>query len=126
MDGRRRRVIALTTIGILMAATMVAGGWWVGQRGEQQPAGSGITTAPSTSPPATVTNPPATGGPTPTTLAGTGIWQRLPAAPLPAGPSYYYAGVWTGSELLINGPVYNDPAGIPKGRSAAYNPATRT
>jgi hypothetical protein len=120
MNERRRRVVALTTIGILVAATMVAAGWWLGQRGDEQPAASGVTTAPSTSPPAT-------GGPTQTTTIPqitVGTWKRLPAAPVPAG-LYEYSGVWSGRELLLYG-VVHPSKGAPYGAGAAYNPATNT
>jgi len=50
-------------------------------------------------------------------------WQRLPAAPVPPGD---YAGVWTGSDLLVAGVVVDHRGDVPKGRSvlAAYHPAT--
>jgi hypothetical protein len=123
MNERRRRVVALTTIGILAAATMVACGWWLGQRGDDQPAASGVTTVPSTSP--RVTSPPATGGPTPTTTTQkVGTWQRLPAAPIPTA-TYEFDRVSTGRELLLNGAVHDGKGGL-RAAGAAYNPATRT
>ncbi len=128
MNGHTRRAVALTTTGILLAATMVAGGWWLGQRGERRQAPPGVTTAAPTTPPAAATSPTAGGGPTQTTRQlATGTWQRLPAAPLP-GQSSGYAGVWTGTELLVTGPAFSVQAGIPRGRNvgAAYNPASRT
>jgi hypothetical protein len=36
MNGHRRRVIALTTAGILVATLPVGGGWWLGQRDQRQ------------------------------------------------------------------------------------------
>jgi len=38
MNGHPRRVIALTVVGILVMAGLVGGGWWLGQRGDRQPA----------------------------------------------------------------------------------------
>jgi hypothetical protein len=127
MNERRRRVVALTAIGILVAATMVGGGWWLGQRGDEQPAASGVTTIL----PASVTSPPATGGPTQTTTIpqiAVGTWRRLPAAPIPTGPSYLQAGAWTGKEFLITGLVFEFKEGVLTARKfgAAYNPATRS
>ena len=59
--------------------------------------------------------------PTPRRHAGT--WQRLPAAPVPPGD---YAGVWTGSDLLVAGVVFDHRGDAPRGRSVlgAYHPAT--
>lgn len=120
MNGQRRRVIALTTAGILVAALVAGGGWWLGQRDRGGAIAVGVTSAPTTSPHAATTNPPATPtGPTPTSPAPVGSWQRLPTAPIPAG-LHQFAGVWTGSELLIYG------AGQARGVGAAYNPATNT
>jgi N-acetylneuraminic acid mutarotase len=120
MNRRPRRVIALTVVGILMAGLAAGGGWWLGQRGDRQPAAAGVTTAPPTSPPATATTAPAT----PTSRARVGTWQRLPAAPIPAG-SDEFSGVWTGRELLLYGAVH-DPVQRPRAAGAAYNPATNT
>ena len=121
MNRHRQRVIGLIMIGILTAGALVGGGWWLGQRSQTQSAASGVTTAPSASPPATDTTTPAT----PTSPANAGTWQRLPAAPIPGGP---YAGVWTGTELLLHAPYFDYRNGSYIGRSvgAAYNPATHT
>jgi hypothetical protein len=56
------------------------------------------------------------------------VWQRLAAAPIPADPAGSYAGVWTGTELLVHAVVFDHRGGNLKGRSvaAAYNPATRS
>jgi hypothetical protein len=58
MDRHLGRIIALTIVGILVAASLVAGGWWLAQRGDNAPAASG---APAATTPATVApTPPAT------------------------------------------------------------------
>ena len=120
MNGHRRRVIALTTAGILLAAGLVGGGWWLGQNEQGRPVASGGTSAPSVEPSGTPATPPApTTQPVPTTPAPVGTWRRLPTAPIPAG-GYEYNGVWTGRELLIVG------AASGKGAGMAYNPATNT
>ena len=122
MNGHPRRVIALTVVGILVMAGLVGGGWWLGQRGDRQPAAAGVTTAPPTSPPASATTAPAT----PTSRERVGTWQRLPATPLPA--SYAHTTVWTGTEMLLLGLVGAGPE--PGSRmayvGAAYNPSTGT
>jgi hypothetical protein len=123
MNGHRRRMIALTTAWIMAAALVAGGGWWLGQRDRRQPAAAGVTSAPPTNPPATATEPTATTQPTPTTPTGVGIWQRLPAAPIPAG-LYEFAGVWTGRELLVHGAVHD--RGRPHAAGAAYDPSTNT
>ena len=119
MNRRSRRALALTTVGILLVAGTIAGGVWLGQRGDRQP----VVTAPTVPPPTT----PQPIGPEPTTQptspAVAGTWQRLPAAPIPAG-GYEFAGVWTGRELLLHGAVHD--RGGPHAAGAAYNPATGT
>ena len=135
MKRHRRRVVALTATGILVAATLIGGGWWLGQRGPQRPAASSATTTPmatsptaTTSPPLATLRPPTTitpsPSPVPTAPLLAGTWRRLPAAPL-AGGLHQYASVWTGRELLVFGVVFDHQA---TGRSAgaAYNPVTRT
>jgi hypothetical protein len=119
MNRRSRRALALTTVGILLVAGTIAGGVWLGQRGDQQPA----VTAPTSPQPTTPqpTGPEPTTQPTSPTVAG--IWQRLPAAPIPAGV-YEFAGVWSGRELLIYGAVHD--RGGPHAAGAAYSPATGT
>jgi hypothetical protein len=121
MNRHRQRVIGLIMIGILTAGALVGGGWWLGQRSQTQSAASGVTTAPSAGPPAADTTTPAT----PTSPADAGTWQRLPAAPIPGGS---YAGVWTGTELLLHAPYFDHQNGSYIGRSvgAAYNPATHS
>lgn len=123
MNRHPRRVIALTVVGFLVLAGLAAGGgWWLGQRGDRQPAASGVTTAPPITQPATATTAPAT----PTSRERVGTWQRLPAAPLPT--SYAYTSVWTGTEMLLLGLVGAGPE--PGSRmayvGAAYNPSTGT
>ena len=119
MNRHPRRVIALTVVGILMAGLAAGGGWWLGQRGDRQPAASGVTTAPPITQPAPTTAPA-----TPTSRERVGTWQRLPATPIPNG-SYEFSGVWTGRELLLYGAVH-DPEQRPRAAGAAYNPATNT
>jgi hypothetical protein len=121
MSRRTQRVIGLTLIGILMTAGLVGGGWWLGQRGEGQPAASAVTTLP----PTTTTRPlPTTSSPTPTTGAPVGTWTRLPAAPIPKG-LYEYAGVWTGSRLLVwGGRILHDGDVTTPPRGVVYDPAT--
>jgi hypothetical protein len=114
MNGHRRRVIALTTAGVLLAAGLVGGGWWLGHGDQGRPAASGGTSAPTVNSPGTLAKPPA-----PTNPASAGTWRSLPSAPIPAG-GYDYDGVWTGRELLIVGAANGKAAG------AAYNPATGT
>jgi hypothetical protein len=59
----------------------------------------------------------------PTPRRQLGNWQRLPTAPIPAGD---YAGVWTGTDLLVHGVVFDHRGDIPRGRSmlAGYHPAS--
>ncbi len=122
MNGHPRRVIALTVVGILVMAGLAGGGWWLGQRGDRQPAASGVTTAPPTNPPASGTTIPAT----PTSRERVGTWQRLPAAPIPA--SYANTTVWTGTEMLLLGLVGAEPEYGSRMAyvGAAYNPSTNT
>jgi hypothetical protein len=121
MNRHQQRVIGLIMIGILVGGALVGGGWWLGQRSQPPSAASGVTIAPPTNPPASGTTTPAT----PTSPARVGIWQRLPAAPIPGGS---YAGLWTGTELLLHAPFFGYQNGSYIGRSvgAAYNPATRS
>src|SRR5690348_6449176 len=70
---------------------------------------------------------PSTAAPTPSTgtsssaPASAGSWRRLPTAPVPA--SAMYAGVWTGTDLLVFSPyVYPGEQNV----FAAYRPATNT
>lgn len=58
----------------------------------------------------------------PTGQAQAGSWQRLPAASIPGGSTY--AGVWTGSELLVHGPWFRFEHGKYVARSvgAPYQP----
>jgi N-acetylneuraminic acid mutarotase len=121
MNGQRRRVIALTTAGILVAGLLAGGGgWWLGQRDQARPAAVGVTSVPTTGPHNTTINPPSTPTqPTPTSPVRVGTWQRLPAAPIPTG-LYEFAGVWTGNELLLYGAAQG------RGVGAAYNPATNS
>jgi hypothetical protein len=130
MNSHQRRVIALVLVGILVAAGLVGGGWWLGQQGERQPAAAGVTTAPpsgsTTTPTAPDGSPTAPTAPpeTPTTPAPAGTWQRLPVAP--SLPSSWPEAVWTGREMLLLGLTGAGPetgsrmayAGI------AYQPAT--
>jgi hypothetical protein len=87
MNRHSRRALALTTVGILLVAGTIAGGVWLGQHGDRQPAVGAPTSPQPTTPQPT--------GPEPTTqltsptVAGT--WQRLPAAPIPSG-TYESAG----------------------------------
>jgi hypothetical protein len=119
MNGQRRRVIALTTAGVLLAAGLVGGGWWLGHDDQGRRVVSGGTSAPSVEPSGTLPKPLApTTEPVPAP-APAGTWRRLPAAPVPAG-GYDVNGVWTGRELLIVG------ASNGKGAGMAYNPATST
>ena len=117
MNRRQQRVIGLILIGILAAGALVGGGWWLGQRSDRQPAAAGGTVAPSTTPsPATPAIPDTSTTPAPpTSQARAGSWQRLPAAPIPGGSTY--AGVWTGSELLLHGPFFRFEDGKYVGRS---------
>jgi hypothetical protein len=59
MDRHLGRTITLSIAGILVAASLVGGGWWLAQRGDEAPAtgGAPAATAPTTVAPAT---PPAT------------------------------------------------------------------
>jgi hypothetical protein len=50
MDRHTGRVIALTIVGLVVAASLVGGGWWLAQRGDDSPAASGVPTAPSVVP----------------------------------------------------------------------------
>jgi hypothetical protein len=121
MNRHAQRVIALTTAGILVAALLAAGGWWLGQRGNRQPrppATSGVATAPSTSPHAPVTNPPATTSTTPQVEA----WLRLATAPISG--RFAPAAVWTGRQMLVAGGDSRDPNRPPLRDGAAYDPAT--
>ena len=122
MSGRTRRVVVPITIGIIVTAMVVAGGWWLGQRGDKQPGTSAVTSTPSVS----VITPPNTGAPTaaPTPTAQAGAWQRLPAAPIP-GLAWYLTGTWTGEEFLVTGLVPKE-SGSPAMRSvgAAYDPSS--
>jgi hypothetical protein len=122
MNAHPRRVIALTVVGILVMAGLAGGGWWLSQRGDRQPAASGVTTVPPTSPPAPATTAPAT----PTSREQVGTWQRLPAAPLSA--SYAHTTVWTGTEMLLFGLVGAgpEPGSHMAYVGAAYNPSTGT
>ena len=70
---------------------------------------------------------PSTAAPTPSTGIGSraptsaGSWRRLPTAPVPA--SAMYAGIWTGTDLLVFSPyVYPGETNV----FAAYRPATNT
>jgi hypothetical protein len=119
MNGHRRRVIALTAAGVLLAAGLAGGGWWLGRDEQGRPAASGGTSAPTVNPPGTLAKPPApTTEPLPPASAA-GTWTRLPAAPIPAG-GFDYDGVWTGRELLVVGMADGKVVG------AAYKPATGT
>src|SRR5215218_263995 len=120
MNGRTRRVIVLTVAWMLVAAGLAVGGWWLGQR---QLAGSGVTSAPSTSPPAVTTGPPAIGQPAPTTPKAAGTWRRMPAAPIPSG-AYEFDGVWTGRELLLYGAVHDRQQALRAAGAAYTRPPT--
>ena len=52
MDRHLGRTIALTIVGVLVAASLVGGGWWLGQRSHDKPVAGGPPTATT---PATVT-----------------------------------------------------------------------
>jgi N-acetylneuraminic acid mutarotase len=118
MNGHRRRVIALTTAGVLLAAGLAGGGWWLGRDDQGRPTASGGASAPTVNP-GTLAKPSApTTEPMPTpTPAGT--WKTLPPAPIPGG-GFDTDGLWTGRELLIVGGANG------KGVGAAYNPATNS
>jgi hypothetical protein len=118
MDRHLQRIIGLILVGILVAGALVGGGWWLGQRSDRQPAASGVTSTPSITPPAPDTTAPTSRGPA-------GTWQRLPAAPIPGGS---YAGVWTGTELLLHAPLssFQGERYVSRSVGAAYNPTTRT
>jgi N-acetylneuraminic acid mutarotase len=115
-------VIALTSAWIFGAALLAGGGWWLGQRGEQPPVASGVTSAPSTTPPATVTNPPATTTqPTPTTQQ-VETWLRLAAGPISG--RFAPAAVWTGHQMLVWGGDRRGRNPVSMLDGAAYDPAT--
>jgi Kelch motif len=125
MNERIRHIVVPITIGIVVIATVIAGGWWLGQRGDKQPAASPPTATPSVS----VTTRPDTGEPTPTTTAPqAGTWQRLPAAPIPGMSGAYLGGAWTGQEFLVGGLVMEQTGAriTIRNLGAAYNPATGT
>jgi hypothetical protein len=134
MNERTRRTVVPITIGIVVTATVIAGGWWLTQGGDEQPGASpGATgTTPSVS---VTTTTPDTGARTPTTkpaptatTAQVGTWQRLPAAPIPGLEPFYLGGAWTGQEFLVSGLVNEatrDAVNI-RHVGAAYNPATGT
>jgi N-acetylneuraminic acid mutarotase len=125
MKGHTRRVTAIVAAGVLVAAVLVGGGWWLGERDQGQPVVSGAPVTPSTSSPATTAEPPATTAqPAPTSPVQVGTWLRLPAAPLPTGLSEY-SGVWTGRELLIYGTATDPVSGL-HAAGVAYNPSTNT
>ena len=74
--------------------------------------------------------PPTTTAPNPTTTAsptvapaGAGTWRVFAKAPI--GPSYY-AGVWTGSELIIHAAASADTEEPVGSIDVAYSPATNT
>jgi N-acetylneuraminic acid mutarotase len=125
MNRQTRHIVVPITIGIVVAATVLAGGWWLSQDGDERPAGSPPTATPSVS----VSTPPDTGEPTPSTTAPqVGTWQRLPAAPIPGMSPYDLGGAWTGQEFLVTGLLYEQKQGRPTIRhvGAAYNPSTAT
>ncbi|HEY6708153.1 MAG TPA: kelch repeat-containing protein [Actinomycetota bacterium] len=128
MNRRQQRLIGLILVGILTAGALVGGGWWLGQRSDRQSAASGVTVAPSPNPPAATPGIPdtSTTPAPPTSQAQAGSWQWLPAAPIPAGATY--AGVWTGSELLVHGAYFRfeDEKSVGRSVGAAYRPTTRT
>jgi hypothetical protein len=64
--------------------------------------------------------------PTPTSATappGVGTWRTIATAPIAAG---YYTGAWTGSELIIHAPSYEDVPSPVGSIDVAYNPATNT
>jgi hypothetical protein len=122
MNRQIRHIVVPITIGIVVAATVLAGGWWLSQGGDERPAGSPPTATPSVS----VSTPPDTGEPTPSTTAPqVGTWQRLPAAPIPGMSDAYLEGAWTGQELLVTGLVVEGGDDVTiRHLGAAYDPAT--
>jgi hypothetical protein len=102
---------------VLFAAVVIVTGCSAHPTHQTSPPVTAVAAAPG--PAATPSTPPA-----PPPRVGT--WQRLPTAPVPPGNDY--AEVWTGTELLVHGPVFDTHGDIPQGRSvgAAYNPTTRT
>ena len=129
MNGRTRRVALPIVIGIVATATVIAGGWWLGQGGDEQPGASPGAT--NSTPTVSVTTPSDTADPTPTSTPTTpqvGTWQRLPAAPVPSVWPYELGGAWTGQEFLVTGLRYEQKQGRSTVRhvGAAYNPSTAT
>jgi hypothetical protein len=51
MNGRSRRAVALITVGILLVAGTIAGGVWLGLRGDRQPAVTALTSPQPTTQP---------------------------------------------------------------------------
>lgn len=131
---RARIALVATSIAVLVAIAAVV--FFVGDGGDGDVTG-GVSPSPTATSPTegspTQTSPPTTTPttPSPTTTKTTpakpvpaaGTWQRLPAAPVPAG--YRGQAVWTGKEFLLFEPVFPQ-GGTPRTVGVAYNPKTGT
>jgi hypothetical protein len=95
MSGHTGRVIAFSTLGIVVAAALVAGGWWFGRRDVTTPAGS----APATTTTVTAgTTPPPTAPGTGPSMPGTS--RRGPGMLADGRRPVYIARIHTGRRTV--------------------------